>query len=67
MPFSICLYHRFPIQCAVMYNAGRSRDKVRFRISRVLAGDSPVILPMRPGEPLVGSEEGGAVKWRNGR
>ena len=44
MPFSICLYHRFPIQCAVMYNAGRSRDKVRFRISSVLAGDSPATL-----------------------
>jgi hypothetical protein len=34
MPFSIRPFRRFPVQCAVYYNAGPFRDKVRSGISR---------------------------------
>ena len=67
MPFSIRPYCRFPNQCAVTYNAGPFQGQgTVWNLScagRRLSGD----LPMRPREPLVGSEEGVAVNWRNGR
>jgi hypothetical protein len=52
MPFTIRSYHRFPVQCAVTYNAGSFQGQgTMWNLScagRRLFGD----LPMRPGETL---------------
>jgi hypothetical protein len=52
MPFSIRPFHRFPVQCAVTYNAGPFQGQgTVWNLSCTgwrLSGD----LPMRPGETL---------------
>jgi hypothetical protein len=52
MPFSIRSYQRFPVQCAVIYNAGSFQGHGTIWNLSVngwrLSGD----LPMRPGETL---------------
>ena len=52
VPYTLRLYQRFPVHCAVTYHAGPFEDKAQSGISRVstwrLSGD----LPMRPGETL---------------
>ena len=51
MPFTICPFCRFPVQCSVTYNVGPQGQGTVWNLSCSgwrLSGD----LPMRPGEPL---------------
>jgi hypothetical protein len=51
MPFALGPFRRFPVQCAVTYNAGPFQGQGTVWNLSCTGGDSPVIYPCDQGKP----------------